>query len=739
MFSVLARSRALVVPLFLWPVLAYSQEEALFASSVTYCEQPQTLLIQQFDIAFFPANQSVSFNVSAASVTPNVNVSANLMLNVYGMHPINFTLDLCSVLNGALCPLPTYNFVGADSIRLPQSLGIDGRIPGIAFKIPDLEGFAQLTLTEIGTGEVKACIQATLSNGWSTHQPAVEYVTASFALAAFLSALVHSVFPDSLAPFRFLDLFYLYQAIATSAFLNINYPSLYRAFTINFAWAVGLVSSRTSSLQHSIDNMRHHTGGNMTDSTSNSAVGFVNRRLSPFNQYANGNTVTAGFSLIRRGTSALSDILQVLSQSNLRVTDAEQPALNPNLKTNLAMQPAVQGEVQVVTQGSANVLNAGIPIYTNTIHIGTANAFMTAFIVALIVLVIGGAVLVCGYGVAVAIRQSRIRKGKEAQFDYFSFVKAWLVRLGLLFLLPLLIFTFYQWTLKDSWLSILLSVITFIGLLVLLTFPPYLILNSVRKSKNPYGLYSYSSPTHLTSLGPLYAQFRPERYYVFLTLLVVPFVKAIFISFAKPSGLAQVILLFVTEFVVLGLQIAFKPHKTRGGDVLSTYLGLTRLVATGLMIAFVERVAVNAIPRTVIGAIIGVIWSVAVVILILDLVIYHILVPLWLAVTGRSRAEDSTVPATNSPLNSEGSMLEKGEKRHNEEHFQPHHDVLPTQSGITPAPSWDRVTAGRRALNPTPNQNIPLDPQILQVYPVSPTESITTGHGSEIPTLAWVV
>ncbi|KAF5351731.1 hypothetical protein D9756_007670 [Leucocoprinus leucothites] len=702
--------------------------------------EPKTILIQQFDIAFFPANQSVSFNISAASVTPGVNVTANLFLNVYGMNPVNFTLDLCSVLGGALCPLPTYNFIGADSIHLPASLGVSDRIPGIAFKIPDLEGFAQLTLTEIDTGATQACIQATLSNGWSTHQPAVEYVTATFALAAFLSALAHSVFPDSLTPFRFLDLFYLYQAIASSAFLNINYPSLYRSFTLNFSWAVGLVGSQSSSLQNSIDNMRAHTGGGMPNSTDSSAVGYVNRRLSPFNY--NTNTATSSFPLIRRNSDALGEFFAAISRSKLRVATVESSAnFNPYLRTNLALHPAVVGSVPTVN--ATNALDAGLPIYANSLHIGTANAFMTAFVVSLIVLAIVGAILACGYGVVVAIRRLRTSKGlgEASHFDYFAFVQAWL---GLLFLLPLLIFVFYQWTLKDSWVPILLSVITFIGLFIFLIYPPYLILRSVRRSKDPYELYSHSPPTYLTSLGPLYAQYRPERFYAFLALLVVPFLKAIFISFAKSSGFAQVILLLITEFVVLGLQIAFKPHKTRGGDVLSTYLGVTKLVTTGLLIAFVERVAVDAIPRTIIGAVIAVIWSVAVVILLLNLVIYHILLPLWRLATGRMRSNESAT-AVGSPLNSEGSMLEKGEKvlgsgpdSGSGEHLNVRHhqeDILPPDTGITPAPSWDRITAGRRALNPTPDQNIPLDPETLRAYPISPTESVSTSHDSELPSV----
>ena len=37
-------------------------------SSVTYCEPPETLLVQRFQVAFYPRTQTVAFNLSAASV-----------------------------------------------------------------------------------------------------------------------------------------------------------------------------------------------------------------------------------------------------------------------------------------------------------------------------------------------------------------------------------------------------------------------------------------------------------------------------------------------------------------------------------------------------------------------------------------------------------------------------------------------------------------------------------------------
>ena len=45
---------------------------SLVTSSVTYCEPPETLLVQQFDVVYFANNQTVFFNISAASVVGSI-------------------------------------------------------------------------------------------------------------------------------------------------------------------------------------------------------------------------------------------------------------------------------------------------------------------------------------------------------------------------------------------------------------------------------------------------------------------------------------------------------------------------------------------------------------------------------------------------------------------------------------------------------------------------------------------
>jgi hypothetical protein len=328
---------------------------------------------------------------------PNVNVTANIFLNVYGMKPFNMTIDLCNILKGALCPLPMYNFTGADSLSLPSKLNIAQRIPNIAFTIPDLEGFAQLTLSEVGTGKVKACVQATLSNGWSARQEAVSWTTATLALITFLAAGFFSISsPKPVLPFRLLDLIYLYQSIAISALLNLNYPSVYLGFALNFAWALGLISSAESPVQSAIARMRHSTGGLMSDISAGDAVGFVNRKHSPFN-------------------NAVVNIVDLAG------------GIAPSLRAG--GRETIKGDVQTVTANSPNVLQAGVPVYVNVIGIATANAFMTVFIITLCLLAISLVVVALGYVVMLVLGRRQSHVGRPSAFDYPSFVISWYLRM----------------------------------------------------------------------------------------------------------------------------------------------------------------------------------------------------------------------------------------------------------------------------------------------------------------------
>ncbi|KAF9484418.1 TRP-domain-containing protein [Pholiota conissans] len=717
MFSFLAWPRALAFSVFLLSLFSYSYafEESIFTSSVTYCNPPETLLIQRFELAYFPANNSITFNVSAASVQANVNVTANLFVNVYGMNPVNVTLDLCGIFGGALCPLPMYNFTGADSISLPAAFDVAKSVPGIAYQIPDLEGFAQLSLTEIHTGAVKACVQLTLANGRSAHQTAVEWTTGGVALAVLVIALWQStLFPQGILPFRLLELMTLYQTIASSSFLNLNYPSVYRAFALNFSWAMGLISS--SSFQNSINRMRHLTGGSLADAIGGSAVGLVNRKLSPYNS-PNSDIVSQ--------ITSYGSILSRSLPANLVA------ALHPNLAKSLSAssrQTIVNGQVQTVTAVSSNVLQAGVPIYVNTLHIATANAFMTVFLCMLCVLGVASAVFVFGYGLLQVTKFMQFRKyhaGMVRSFDYRSFVLSWCIRIALVVFFPLMIFVIYQWTLKDSWLSILISVISFVVISATILYPIFLVVRTARR-RSPFALYTYKSE-QLARSGPLYAQHSPERFYFSCLLLVAFFFRALFISVAKASGDAQIALMIIVEFFLVLAHLVLKPAMTRGGDVFGSYLAICRLACTALMIAFIEKLQVKAIPRVVIGIVIALTWSVAVVVVIGNIA--------WNGVIAfkiRRNTRSESPSTLESPVGSEGSMLEKGIRRTPNGSTKSELMEKDTKQTGGSTDSFRFVTGGMEAedieevargrpINPTPENNIPFDQYNYAPYPISPT------------------
>lgn len=331
------------------------------------------------------------------------------------MQPLNLTIDLCTILNGALCPLPTYNFTGSEVLPLPSSIDVAKSLPGIAYKIPDLEAFVQLTLTRVDTGEVKACIQSTLSNGWSTRQKGVQWGTGAVALVALISAILHTLFasPESLSPFRLIDLLALYQSIAASSLLALNYPVVYRAFAANFGWALGLWSARDggSRIQRAIDNLRHRTGGTMDDAAG-SGVELVNRALSPYN------------ALTLNSIRSMADVRSVSSKIFSNATKA------------LVRRAAdASDEEATLTVTSANELQAGIPVWVNALGISVANAFLSVFFTALILTAIALGVMAIGWVVLVLVLRWRRREEKpdgrvEEWREYYPwFVRAWGLRL----------------------------------------------------------------------------------------------------------------------------------------------------------------------------------------------------------------------------------------------------------------------------------------------------------------------
>ena len=150
--------------------------------------------------------------------------------------------------------------------------------------------------------------------------------------------------------------------------------------------------------------------------------------------------------------------------------------------------------------------------------------------------------------------------------------------------------------------------------------------------------------------APLWGQYRSERSWYFIPLLVALLAKSAFIAFGQAHGTMQVIVLVILEGLVFVSIIVLKPYETRKADILAGFLAVVRLVCAGLMIAFLPSLGVKAIPRVVIGIVAAVILSVAVVVMFFNTV-WNILQPVF------SRTKRPPSPSDAS----DASALEKGD------------------------------------------------------------------------------
>ena len=203
---------------------------------------------------------------------------------------------------------------------------------------------------------------------------------------------------------------------------------------------------------------------------------------------------------------------------------------------------------------------------------------------------------------------------------------------------PVITFSLFQWTLKDSWLSILLSVILFLPVVGFIGYSAFLGFRWSDVDSWPYH-------------APLWGQYRHERRWYFIPLLVALLAKSAFIAFGQAHGTMQVVVLVILEGLLFISIIVLKPYETRKADILAGFLALVRLVCTGLLIGFLPSLGVGPIIRVVIGIVTAVIFSVTVVVMFFNTV-WNILQPL---LSRRNRAPSPSDSADSSTLEKGGT------------------------------------------------------------------------------------
>ncbi|KAG8990693.1 hypothetical protein FRB90_001661, partial [Tulasnella sp. 427] len=546
------------------------------SSLVSYCSPPSAILIQQFDASYFKSNSSLVFGIAASTTLSSLNVTATVELSADGMDPVDTSFNLCDAGGQALCPLSTSNFSGTATVPMPE---VQEKIQHATWVLPDSDATLKLQLVQADTNETLLCVQSTLSNGHTASQPAVSWLIGILLIFTFLLSTI----------FTFVDVFLRptlpsipYPLLPSSLSAFAPHPRTYISTTpLLYRWLTLLWFLQHVVLSAVLD--LDYPG-----LYRSWALNFA-WSLGLFPQDPEGALQKSIFNLRRRTGS--------------NVTSADEAALVP-----------------LGYSSGSDSLSGGLEAYSSRLGIAQSNAFVSLFYVLLFVFLIGSAVAGLGYALVTLIEwvwlpyQRKDRNGWARKKRYLDGVKVVSGRVLLALLAPAFTLVLFQWTLGDSWLAVLLSVLTLAVLCTALIYPTYTLIQVQRH-------HTWAKSTSLLpySLKFLTEPWATHRWYTTVACFAPTMVlKAAFAALGRSSsGLVQVVAFVVLDTLSLAFLLTLRPGNSRSSDALEIFVAAVRLVTSACLVAFVRTVHVR---RTAVGIVLMTLESLVLVVLLVGVV-----------------------------------------------------------------------------------------------------------------------
>lgn len=219
-----------------------SARDILRSTSLRTCMENSGFAATLFNVSFTPDDGQLTIHINGGS-TVTGRVTARLTVLAYGFPVISQLINPCDTPDlAAMCPLTILPMDWTLKRTIPESTRKE--IPGIAYKIPDLDGIARMEVIN-DVGVVVACVEAPLSNGQTVEQAFVGWITAVVsAVALVASAVVSGIGHTSTAAHlaaNALSLFTYFQAQGLVAMMPVPLPPLVAAWAQNFDWALGII------------------------------------------------------------------------------------------------------------------------------------------------------------------------------------------------------------------------------------------------------------------------------------------------------------------------------------------------------------------------------------------------------------------------------------------------------------------------------------------------------------------
>ncbi|KAI1474661.1 TRP-domain-containing protein [Daldinia eschscholtzii] len=650
--------------------LALDRRPALYTGDFGDCLAGQSLLnVTKFDAAFYYDNSTVLFHLDGTTNIRNEAVMLYISVEAYGESRFKMAVNPCNVNIYSMCPIQADQPVEAFALLPVGPLQVSG-IPQIAYEVPDIEGFARIQVFANSSQTEIGCFQAVMKNGNTFSQPeSISTVLGVFTLVAIIASFATAAYGVSIPHMRshyahslsVLVIFETFQSIFYSGALSLPWPSVLPAWWSNFAWAAGLVPS--AEVVNSINPFAGVSGNSSQVGGAGTTV--INNQGGLTQQIYGRSLVShVAAELFRRGPEILKDSVNLLVR--------RQP-YNPDdpYDYNWNGNPVHPGmPLPGSWPGFAGELSElGIP---------ASNAFMVGLIWLLVILGLVVVLLVTfKYSLEGLVK---LRWIKQDRLEYFR--SHWTGYLTLAVLRTLFIAFFsittlamFQFAIHGSAGPTAIAAIVFVFLLVgmgglvvyalhfrlrfstfsvdpdrillrrgkIFGYLPCLIplrLSHLREEElgdkpagslpfirlhfvdnDPNRKNVHQDELYVKRFGWLSARYRLSRWWFFAFWLLYQFIRGCFLGGGTGNPLAQVFGLFIVDILALVVIAALNPYEGQRNTALAVWLlALTRVITTGLSIAFLPDFNLNRIVVTVIGVVIIIIQAlltIAVMILII--------------------------------------------------------------------------------------------------------------------------
>ncbi|KXJ86144.1 hypothetical protein Micbo1qcDRAFT_36635 [Microdochium bolleyi] len=578
-------------------VAGAAADDILSTSGFKNCNSTSDISVDKVDIKYNAGAKTVTFDLAGSSNKVQ-NVTATLKVSAYGQEVYSQTFEPCdpATFVQQLCPVPAGNFSARGTQAIPPEAA--SMIPNIAFQVPDIAAFASVTLTNMDTGVEAGCVQSQVSNGKTMSVPSVSYVAAGIAGAALIlsgvsaasagiaSAGASAAGGTGTTSPGFTEVMGVFQSFASYGMVSVNLPPVYRGFTKNFAFSMGLIP--WSSMQISIDNLRASTGG---DLSKDSFMKLQNTTL----VFPDGTTGHPQSPPFKRA------VHQILTLAARQIETSVNGTTDGNATG--AGQPA-----------GIETTVSGIEAYVKQLAVPSANSFMTVMLITAIIIaaIIFSMLLVKVILEAWSIWGKFPESLKGFREHYWGSIARSITSLIMILYGIWVLYSVYQFTHGDSWAIKTAAGITlglFTGILAFFTWKIWLLSRRLKESEgDSSGLYN--DKEHWVKYSLFYESYKKSYWWVFVPVILYMLSKGLVMAALDGKGMSQTIGLIIVEALMLGMLLWNRPFERRSSNIINIAIQVVRVLSVVCILVFVDQFGISQSTQTVVGVVLIVMQSV---------------------------------------------------------------------------------------------------------------------------------